>query len=93
MREFFILSIVGCVIPIDRPMFLFNDMEISMVAVCILEVLIISILELFPAFFHTYKHEKTPCISSWTLPCFRLNNCKCILIKEGIFSFFLKEFQ
>ena len=25
---------------------------------------------------------------SWTLTCFRLNNCKCILIKKGKFGFF-----
>ena len=40
---------VGCVIPLDRPRFPFNDMEISMVDICILDVLIISILELISA--------------------------------------------
>ena len=42
---------VGCVITLDRPRFPFNDMEISMVDICILDVLITSILELFH-----YKH-------------------------------------
>ena len=49
---------VGCVIPLDRSRFPFNDMEISMVDICILDVLIISILELFHAFFHVYKQGK-----------------------------------
>ena len=54
-QEFFS---VGCVIPHDRPRFPFNDMEISMIDICILDILIISILELFHAFFHAYKHGK-----------------------------------
>ena len=45
---------VGCVIPHDRPRFPFNDMEISMIDICILDILIISILE----FFHAYKRGK-----------------------------------
>ena len=45
---------VGCMIPLDRPRFLFNDM----VDICILDVLIISILELFHAFFHAHKRGK-----------------------------------
>ena len=53
-----ILFSVGCVIPHDRPRFPFNDMEISMIDICILDILIISILELFHAFFHAYKRGK-----------------------------------
>ena len=49
---------VGCVIPHDRPRFPFNDMEISMIDICILDILIISILELFHAFFHAHKRGK-----------------------------------
>ena len=49
---------VGCVIPLDRLRFPFNDMEISMIDICILDILIISILELFHAFFHAYKRGK-----------------------------------
>ena len=48
----------GCMISLDRPMFLFNDMEISTVDICILDELIISILELFHAFFHAHKRGK-----------------------------------
>ena len=50
---------VGCVIPLDRLRFPFNNIEISMVDICILDVLIISILELFHAFFHAYKRGKS----------------------------------
>ena len=49
---------VGCVIPHDRTRFPFNDMEISMIDICILDILIISILELFHAFFHAHKRGK-----------------------------------
>ena len=45
---------VGCVIPHDRLRFPFNDMEISMIDICILDILIISILQ----FFHAYKRRK-----------------------------------
>ena len=45
---------VGCVIPHNRPRFPFNDMEISMIDICILDILIISILE----FFHAYRRGK-----------------------------------
>ena len=55
--EYFFFS-VGCVIPHDRPRFPFNDMEISMIDICILDILIISILELFHAFFHAHKRGK-----------------------------------
>ena len=40
--EYSIFS-VGCVIPLDWPRFPFNDMEISMVDICMLDVLIISV--------------------------------------------------
>ena len=49
---------VGCVIPLDRLRFPFNNIEISMVDICILDVLIISILELFHAFFRAHKRGK-----------------------------------
>ena len=49
---------VGCVIPHNRLRFPFNDMEIFMIDVCILDILIISNLELFHAFFHAYKCGK-----------------------------------
>ena len=49
---------VGCVIPLDRAKFPFNTMEIIMVDICILDVLFISILELFHAFFHAHKRVK-----------------------------------
>ena len=49
---------IGCVIPHDRLRFPFNDMEILMIDICILDILIISILELFHAFFHAYKRRK-----------------------------------
>ena len=49
---------VGCVIPHDRTRFPFNDMEISMIDICILDILISSVLELFHAFFHAYKRGK-----------------------------------
>ena len=54
----YLLFSVGCVIPHDRPRFPFNDMEISMTDICILDILIISILELFHAFFHAHKRGK-----------------------------------
>ena len=57
IRYEFIFS-VGFVIPHDRTRFPFNDMEISMIDICILDILIISILELFHAFFHAHKRGK-----------------------------------
>ena len=57
-RDFYSIFSVGCVIPHDRPRFPFNDMEISMIDICILDILIISILELFHAFFHAHKRGK-----------------------------------
>ena len=45
-------------IPLDWLRFPFNDMEISIINSCILEVLNISILEHFNAYFHVYKEGK-----------------------------------
>ena len=57
---------VGCVIPHDRPRFPFNDMEISMIDIWILDILIISILELFHAFFHAHKRRKSSFFRAYT---------------------------
>ena len=62
---------VGCVVPLDRLRFPFNNIEISMVDICILDVLITSILELFH-----YKHGYLRLASDLTVASLSISSLK-----------------